>query len=65
MAITTTNAVEGPDVTPDPMSPPTTSYLARTTSTVEVLAGYVEIVASLSTTRNAAHARCTKVATRK
>jgi hypothetical protein len=60
MGTTIFNEIEPPDVTPDPLTPPTTSYLARTTSTTDILAGYVEIVASLSTTRNPAHARCAR-----
>jgi hypothetical protein len=51
MATITINEVVPGGATPDPMAAPTTSFLARTTSYTEILAGYVEIVARLSTTR--------------
>jgi hypothetical protein len=37
------------DPTPDPVASPTTSDLAHTTSYRDVLAGYVEVIARLST----------------
>jgi hypothetical protein len=55
--ITTTEVVTA-DATPDPMAAPTTSYLARTTSYTDILAGYVEIVTRLSTSQHPAVAAC-------
>jgi hypothetical protein len=51
MATITINEVVPGGATPDPMAAPTTSFLARTTSSTEILAGYVAIVSRLSTTR--------------
>jgi hypothetical protein len=36
------------DATPDPVTPPTTSFLARTTSYPDVLAHYVDVITRLS-----------------
>jgi len=44
------------DVTTDPVAPPTTSYLARTTKYSDVLAGYVSILTRLNTSRDMARA---------
>jgi len=49
MATTTMHSFVPADATPDPVTPPTTSFLARTTSYREVLAGYVKVIARLST----------------
>jgi hypothetical protein len=48
MGTHTITAVVSADATPDPVTPPTTSELARTTSYPDVLAHYVDVITSLS-----------------
>jgi hypothetical protein len=52
MGTTTNTSFVPADATPDPVTPPTTSYLARTTSYPGVLAGYMELISRLSTSRD-------------
>jgi hypothetical protein len=54
MGTTTITEVVPADATPDPMAPPTTSYLARTTSYTEVLAGYVAVLSRCNARRDLA-----------
>jgi hypothetical protein len=58
MAPITINEVVPGDASPDPMARPTTSFLARTTSYTEILAGYVAIVSRLSISRHPALRAC-------
>jgi hypothetical protein len=51
MGHTTIKEVVSDDATPTPMAPPTTYFLAATTSYAEVLAGYEQIIWKLSESR--------------
>jgi hypothetical protein len=57
MGKNTINEVVPADATPVPVTPPTTSFLARTTSYTEVLARYEAILTRLNASRDRAARR--------